>query len=244
MLDFGQLTFPDLDLAWILSAVLFVPYLGWGVYLLHKQLDENIEVSPAVEAVTLAAVGVFLLFQYHLMWVWLDASAWKFIPAVLGLIASAVVLYGHTAVRLGSALLVNAFMPSAERRTHEPEYASAEAQESHGDFDAAAETYQTVAALHPKDPTAAIRAGDTLMKAGRVEEAAGAFAHSLTLIDSPERSLPVTFRLADIYYRSLQEPEKARAVLESYLRRFPDAERAEAVRCRLDRMNGQSPSVR
>jgi predicted Zn-dependent protease len=191
----------------------------------------------------LCAVVLFVLFQYRLMWAWLDQATWKFIPAVLALLASAVVLYGHTAVRLGSALLVNAFMPSAERRTREPEYAVAESQESHGDFDAAADTYQAVASAHRADPTAAVRAGDSLMKAGRVEEAAEAFEESLALLDSPDRSLPVTFRLAEIYARSLNRPGDARRVLEEFLARFPDAERAPAVRGRLQRMDGPSSAT-
>ena len=56
-----------------------------------------------------------------------------------------------------------------------------------------------------------------------------------------ETALGVTNRVAEIYLRRLDQRDDAIRVLENYIETFPDAERTDSVRTRLDRIVESGP---
>jgi len=224
------------DPPWIVAGLLLIPYLVWGVYLLRLRLAEHVEIKPTVEIATVVAVIAYLGFQYFLLKTWLAPTPWKLLLATTALAISGAALYGHVVISLGSLLLVEMVMPAEVSAPQQPRYGAAEACERGGDFEGAAREYVAILRMFPKDATSALRAGDNLMKLDRFEEAVQHFEQGLALLESEERSLPVTNRLVEIYIRNLEQPEEARRVLGSFLDRFPQSERAEAVRARLQRI--------
>lgn len=231
------------DALWVVAGLLFIPYLVWGVYLLRHHLDEHIEVRPSIQVGTLIAVVVFFSLQYLLLKTWLGPTPWKLMLAVAGLVISAVALYGHLIISLGSHLLVDMVFPTGGLDMREPRYGAAEACERMGDFEGAVREYTAIARMFPKDPTSVLRAADNLVKLGKEEDSLPYFEQGLDLLDSPESCLPVANRIVEIYIRALHQPEQAEAVLESFLRRFPDSERAESVRNRLAQMRNGAGAV-
>lgn len=228
------------DPAWVVSGLFFIPYLVFGVYLLRLRLGEHQEVRPSIEVLILGILVVFYAFQYFLMRAWLGPTPLRFVLAVTALLISGAALYGHLVISLGSHLLVDVIMPSSSEPVHEPRYGAAEACERAGDFQGAVREYLAVSRMFPRDFKSALRAGDNLMKLDRPEEAASQFERALQLMASPEQSLPVAFRLVEIYAAHLGRSADARRVLESYLGKFPESARADTVRTRLDRLEKQT----
>ena len=232
---------PQYQITWFLSALLLIPYLLWGIYALRHTLLYKQEMRPRTEGITLVLLLLFFIFQHHLLKMWLYDSPLKYIAALMGLFASAVALYGPMAVSLSTHMLVDMMMPKGNYSVQVPQYSSGEAFERVGDYEGAVREYMTVARMFPKDPTAALRVGDNLAKAGDMDEAATWFERGLETLDSPEQSLSVTNRLFSMYSGQLAKPDKAREVLEKYLAKFPDAEYTESVRQRLNYLSEENP---
>lgn len=230
---FPNKTLVGFDPLWIVAGLLFIPYLVWGVYLLRQQLDDHIEIRPAVKVLTLVGVIFFFALQYMLLKVWLGPTPWKLILAVLGLLISAVALYGHLLISLGSYLLTDLILPSGGLDMREPRYGGAEARERVGDFEGALREYLTIARMFPKDPVSVLRAGDNLVKLDRPEEAVKCFERGLALLHSAEKSLPVVNRVVELYMRELHRPDKAIEVLDAFVEKYPDFERVESIRLRI-----------
>lgn len=226
------------DPPWVVTGLLFIPYLVWGVYLLRQRLDERSDTLPLVEALTLAAVAVFLGLQIHMLRVWMQHTPVQLVLSIIALAVSAVALYGHVAVSLVAHLFVEMMLPSGRHDASEPRYGDAESLERTGDFAGAARAYQAIGAAFPREPRPPLRAGDNLAKLGRYEEAAAEFERANRLLTQPEQSLRVTLRLVEIYTNRLQRPESAQRVLAYYVARHPNAERIDVVRQRLDRLRG------
>jgi tetratricopeptide (TPR) repeat protein len=231
------------DITWVISGLLFIPYLVWGVHLLRVQMSENREVPPHIAAFTLIAVAVFFFFQYFLMSMWMGPTPLKLVVSLIALFVSGAALYGHLIIGLLSSGLVDMMMPSDDRRDEVPSYGPAEALELNGDFEGAVREYRVVAQMFPKDATAVLRIGDNLLKLGRAEEAVPYLEDGMGLLSAPDRALSVAYRLTDIYLRTLERPEEARRVLREYLEMFPESERADSVRNRLDKIAGQGISA-
>jgi tetratricopeptide repeat protein len=216
-----------------LALLLLIPYVGWGVHLLRLRLRYHEEINPTIEVFTLLGVVVLLSFEFKVFGFWLRDLPVAHIFTILGLLVSAVALYGQSAVSLISMALVDLIMPTGPSSDSEPRFGPAEALERQGDYQGAVQEYMVIARLFPRDPRPPLRIADNLVKVGRSEEAARWFERALKRLTSPGKSLPVVNRLAEIYLRQLNRPEDAVRVLEAYLSRYPDAEYADAVRTRL-----------
>jgi tetratricopeptide (TPR) repeat protein len=222
-----------LELSWILSGLSLVPYLLWGVYCLDQQLRREEELDITAQALTLAALIPFYAFQYEMLKSSLVNSNLKFALAIIGLMMSGAALYGPLAASFVSHLVVESVMPSHRKYVHEPRFGPGEAMEEVGNYEAAAQEYMAVAKMFPKDPGAALRTADNLMKCGKLEEAAPWFEKTLDNMTSAKQSLAVTFRLFELYTRALNKPEAGLRILEKYVQRFPETEYVSAVRRRI-----------
>jgi len=225
-----------LDFPWLLSGVLFVAYLCWGVHCLRRRLSEHADDNFVQDGITLCGVLLFYIFEFYVLDEWMSNSPLRLLLAVFALFVSGGVLYGPTAVAFASHLVVDMVMPSREENTLEPQYGAGEACEQQGNFEQAVAEYMAVARMFPKDATAALRVGDNLTKIGQMAEATTWLERGLAQLEAPGRALTVTNRLFQIYQTDLEQPEKAREMLETYLARFPEAEYAESVQRRLERL--------
>ncbi|GMV93638.1 MAG: hypothetical protein AMXMBFR82_34160 [Candidatus Hydrogenedentota bacterium] len=237
MIDTDATTF---NFAWVLSGILLIPYLFWGIYLLRQRLVYHAELDRAVELFTIAALVFFFIFEFTLLKMYLGNSPVKLVFSTLGLVASALALYGPLLISFGSHLMVDLVMPSAEFDPSVPQYGAAAGCELRGDFEAAAREYATIARMFPKDSHAPLRAADNFMKNDELELALPYFLQGLKNVRSSSEALRVTNRLFEIYRRNLDDKAKAKSVLEEYLKRFPDAEYAGSVRNRLERLDSES----
>ncbi|HIJ66357.1 MAG TPA: hypothetical protein HPP77_10450 [Candidatus Hydrogenedentes bacterium] len=230
----------------VFSGLLFIPYIGWGVYTLRLRYRYHEDLPFALEGITVVAVIIFCVFEVQFMSAWMETNEVPFLFAILGLVVSGAALYGHMIVSMASQLLVDMVMPDDQRLANEPYYGPAEALERQGDYEGAAREYMVIARVFPKTPTAAIRAGDNLMKLGRPAEATPWFERALRYLDSPQHSLRIANRLFEVYYRDLEQPQEARRVLQNYLSKFPNAEYSDSVRRRLEDLESMlrgSPNV-
>jgi tetratricopeptide (TPR) repeat protein len=133
-------------------------------------------------------------------------------------------------------------MPKGQKRVQGPEYGPSEGLERNGLFEDAAQSYIAVARAFPKEATPALRAADNFMKIGDTEQAAEWFDKGLANITNAKQATPVAFRLFEIYSRMLHDDDSARAVLETFLERFPNAEQKASVEKRLNRLNRRDGS--
>jgi tetratricopeptide (TPR) repeat protein len=220
----------------VVSVVVLVPYVGWGIYMLRQHLHCPDDINPVVEIATVLALFLFYGLEMALLTLWLRRLPIQYLLAILGLMASGAALYGLTIISLFSRLVVDVLMPSGRAPVHEPRYAPAEALERRGDFEGAVKEYMVIARIFPRDSTTAIRIGDNLMKLNRPEEAAMWFERGLQSLDSPQKSLLVTNRLFEIYCRRLGRQEDAARVLEAYLQKYPSTDYVNSVRERLSQI--------
>ncbi len=227
-----------------ISIALLVPYLGWGIYTLRRRFRFHDEFNVVTEVVTLIAVGLWFASEIALMRQYMREQPALFIFAVLGLFVSGTALYGPMLTSLISHMIVDVIMPVDKSDPNQPRYGPGEALERQGDYEGAIGEYMVIARMFPKDPTAAVRIADNFTKIGQFINAAPWFERSLELLDSPEKSLPVINRLADICIQRLNQPERAAAAFEMFLSRYPDAEYASSVQQRLARLEeGEHPAV-
>ncbi len=222
------------DFRYILSVVLLIPFLGWGIYTLHVRFKRKEELHPLVEGATLVGVILFLAAEMALLRASLGHLTGFQVAAAIGLILAAGALYGHLVLSLLSHAFVGMFLPSGHNAPQTPKYGAAEALEQQGDYEGAVAEYEAVARTFPKDPKAALRIGDNLVRLGRAGEAAPWFERAFERMTSPEKCVSVVFRVFEIYQRQLEQPQDARRILERYLERFPDSKHAEAVQQKLD----------
>lgn len=223
------------DLTWILSGILLIPYLVWGIYLLRQRLLYNIELDRAIETFTVVFLILFFFFELTLMRMWLAGSPIKLVFAVLGLFVSALALYGPLMISFGSHLLIDLLMPTGRHDSSVPLYGAAEGFEERGDYEGAAREYMVLARKFPKDLRASLRAADNLAKLDMFEDAAPWFETAFSLAKTDEDALPIVNRLTDIYARRLEQPDDASEVLKEFLERFPQSAYAGSVKDRLNR---------
>lgn len=228
------------DFPSVLSVILLIPFLGWGIYTLHVRFKRKEELKFLVEGATLVGVILFLAVEMALLRASLGHLIGFQVAAALGLFLAAGALYGHIVLSLLSHAFVGMFWPSGHNTPQTPKYGAAEALEQQGDYEGAVAEYEAVARAFPKDPRAALRMGDNLARLGRPENAAPWFERAFERMTSPEKCVSVAFRLYEIYSRELEQPEQARRLLERYLERFPESKHAEAVQRKLDGLKTRS----
>jgi hypothetical protein len=221
----------------VLAGLILIPYLVWGVYVLVHELRDHERFPAAVEAITIAGLIVFFLFEMTLLRTWLGATPLWLFAASAGLFVSCAALYGPLLFSFVSHTLVDIVMPHGQKRIQGPEYGPAEGLERNGLFEDAAQTYAAISRAFPKDSTAPLRAADNFMKIGDTEQAADWFEVGLSNIATSKQALPIAFRLFEIYSRMLHNEKRARLVLEAIIARFPECEEIDSVHKRLHRLD-------
>ena len=223
-------------MAFFVSIVLLLLYLAWGVYTLRLRYQFHEELSISLEALTLGGVVLFYVFELFLFDAWMGHLPVLFVFGMLGLFVSGTALYGPMAISVASQLLVDMVTLTEETGVHVPCYTPAEALEKQGDYEGALQEYRVILRIFPRDTTATIRIAHNLARLDHNEEAAQWFEKGLSLVNDADTSLRLTNRLASIYSKELDRPADAVRVLEDFLERFPDAEYAESVRQRVERI--------
>lgn len=218
----------------VLTELLLLPYLGWGIYNLRRRYRYYDDISPALEASTLVCVTVYLYVQFAVLEIWLEQAPAYLIFAVLGLFVSAAALYGHMAVSLLSWIVVDFMLPNPEENADHPRMGPQEALERQDDYASALEGYLVLARIYPRNSEVAVRIANCLLRLDRGEDATGWLERALGNCGSAEEALPVVNRLCEVYERVLDRPEEARKALSDYLVRFPDAVDAGEVREHLE----------
>lgn len=230
------------DAPWILSGILFIPYLIWGVYTLQLRLARHHELPLNVQLITLGCVVLFYIFEYVLLKSWLGHTPLLFVLAMFALFLSGMALYGHILLAMGSGAFLDVMAPG-QKEVREPNYSAGEAREQNGDYEGAIREYLAVARQFPQDSKAALRVADNYMKLERHKEAAPWFEKGLAGTNGAHQSLPVTNRLYELYRYRLHKEEEAKRVLEMYLKKYPVSEYAPSVQARLDRLIAGIPST-
>jgi tetratricopeptide (TPR) repeat protein len=218
--------------AFILTEVLLVPYLGWGVYLLRRRLRFQDELSSIVEALTLLGVLLFCALEIAMFRVWLSTDSLGFLFALLGVMVSAAALYGHIAVSFLSKLIVNTFVPEDEGHGDRPRLGPAESLERQGDCEGALQEYLVLARIYPQAAIVHLRTAENLVRLGRFTEAPAWYARALKAAQGPEEALPVVYRLCELYEGELNQPQEVQPVLSGFIDRYPASYEAQLVRDR------------
>jgi hypothetical protein len=189
-------------LAFVLTVVLMIPFLAWGIYLLRERYLLHHELPFRIEVYSLLGVIGFLSIQLVLIRVWMgDVSAFYAFTA-LSLAAASTALYGPTLVSVASQEIVNLMHPPHDQRAEEPNFSLAEGLEARGDHAGALREYMVMARIFPKDSETAFRVGHVLIELERFDDAAASLERGLHQSADPERSLLATNRLSDLYGNS------------------------------------------
>lgn len=232
------------SLATFFSIGLLIPFFGWGIYVLRVQYRYHHELSMTTEFLSLGAVAVIIALEVLLLRSWMRDNDLQFIFSILGLFVSVAALYGPMMVSLFSHLFVEMVMPAHKDAISTPDFGPAEALERLGDYEGAVKECMIIARIFPKDPAAALRIADNLTKLERFDESTQWFERSLVHQEDPDRNLRATNRLVEIYTRRLDRVQEAQRVLMEYLERFPESERADNVRRRLEGLSPTQEAVR
>jgi tetratricopeptide (TPR) repeat protein len=220
-----------------LSLILLAIYLAWGVYTLRLRFVKHEELSFTTEAVTVALVLVFYVVELSLHRVYMQDSTLLYLGTGLALVVSGAALYGPMVVSLIARVFVDALHPVDAGEVQAPHYGPAEALERVGKYEGAVGEYRVIARIFPKDPEPLLRAAECWIELRELENATADFERAMRLLDDPERVQVVANRVADIYARDLDQPDRAEKVLTDFLTRFPDAEHRAGIERRLERLH-------
>lgn len=223
--------------AFIISTSLMVPFFAWGIYTLRARYVHHEEIPRNVEVATLGGVVLFCVLQFVLLGKWMGGLEIIYIFTVLSVLVSAAALFGPMFVSVASQTVVDFVHPYAEDQSHSPQFGPADALEKSGDLEGALHEYMILARVYPKHAETSLRTGNALAELGRYDEAAAALSRGMEMLDDPERALMIANRLSDIYVNQLDRKEDARNVLSEYIDSFPDGNRVESVRRKLERIS-------
>lgn len=222
--------------AFVVTVLLMIPFLAWGIYLLRERYLLHHELPFRIEVYSLLGVIGFLTVQLMLIRAWMgDVSAFYAFTA-LALAAASTALYGPTLVSVVSQEIVNLMHPPREEHVDAPNFSLAEGLEARGDHEGALREYMVTARIFPKDAETAFRVGHVLIELERFEEAAASLERGLHQSTDPERALLATNRLSDLYRERLGRVDDAARTLQAYLDHYGDSPRAELVIRKLERL--------
>ena len=229
----------------ILSLLLLIPYISWGVYTLRLRYQFNEELQPHFEWITLAAVGLFSTLEILMIRASMGHNVIPFLFAVLGVMAATAALYGPMLVSVASNLAVDMIHPEHKPDDDQPDYGPAEALENVGDWEGALKEYTVIARIYPKEPEPVIHMANMLVELANPHEAARMFERALNLMSDMERAWRCANRLSGIYERDLHDTPAAKRVLEEYLTKYPDNTVTDTVQKRINRLEGiKAPAIR
>lgn len=221
----------------VLASLLLIPYVGWGVYVLRRQLIHHDELPRPVQWATLLGVLGFHIIELMVIRVPMGSESGLYLLTTLALVMSTTALYGHLFVSMFSQLIVDLIHPSTDHPVDHADFSAAEALEEVGDYQGALNEYTVMARMFPRDPEPILKVAETHLELDQIEEAIRFFEMGLKKVEEPQRALGVTNRLFGIYNGIQQSKDDARDVLKRYLERFPDSEFSESVQNRLERLD-------
>lgn len=219
-----------------LSLILLVPFFGWGVYTLRMRYVLHDEPTHLTEALTIAGLVAFYVFEFAILWPWVNTSQILLLFAGLGLFVAGAALYGPILVSVIAALVVNFFMPVDRQDRDKPQLGPAETLEHRGDYEGALQEYLVIARIFPKDPVVSSRVAGAMMKLGRSLEAVTWFERTIELAQSEEQSLSAVNRLVEIFH-SMNRTEESKKVLERQAKRYPQGRRTDSVMRRISALD-------
>jgi tetratricopeptide (TPR) repeat protein len=215
------------------TALLMIPYIGWGIYMLSQRYRYHEEAGPLTEAITLLCVVMFMTLQIVLLNTWLSKNPLVFVFTLLGLIVSMAALYGHMAISFTSRLIVEAVTTSDEGVANAPRLGPVEALERERDHEGALQECLILARIYPREPSVHLHAAENLLQLDRPEEAVDALERALKYVDAPEKNLLVMNRLCEVFLHDLGDPGRAVAVMQRYLKRYPATPYAQSLEQRM-----------
>ncbi len=210
--------------------------MGWGIYILRLQFTFREELEAQFKWFTVAGVLIFLVTELFILRLWMGTSSGYYAFTTLALMLTTAALYGHLFVSIASQMAVDIIHPPDEHEPDVPDFSPAEALEQVGDYDGALKEYLVIGRIFPKDPDPVLRLAETYMHIDEKEKAAKYFERGLDLIAEPIRAQRVTNRLFGIYTRELEQPDKAKAILENFLQRYTGSEECAAIERRLKQL--------
>lgn len=227
-------------LSFVLSIALMAPFLAWGIYTLRERYLLHHDIPRALEIKTVIGLILFLSAQLVLLRIWIGSIEVFYAFALLGLLAASTALYGPVIISVLSQTIVDALHPVQEHAESEPHFGPAEALEGECDYDGALREYMVLARIFPKHAEPAFRVASVLCELERFDEAADSFERGIRLCMDAERALFATNRLADLYTNRMDCADRAIAILESYLDRFPEAGRQDLIQRRIARLRNNT----
>lgn len=227
---------PEDYVATIVSELLLVPYVAWGVYMLSQRYRYHYESGPVIEAVTLLGVLLFMAVEISLFKTWMQNNTVLYVFTLLGLMVSMGALYGHMAISFTSWLIVESISAGDDSDSDAPRMGPVEALERQRDFEGALNECLVIARIYPREAVVHLHMADNLLELKRPEEAAAALERALKYVAEPEKNLQVTNRLCEVLTRDLQAPERAEEALRQYARRYPNSGYQESIMERIGRL--------
>ena len=95
--------------------------------------------------------------------------------------------------------------------------------------------FQRYVAVAPDDPNAHDSYGEGLLTAGRIDEAVREYKRAIEL----DETFANSYFMLGTAYRQLNEPDKARLVLEEFLKLSPEGPQADQARQTLADIKGE-----
>ncbi len=221
--------------------VLLIPYVGWGIYLLRMRFHYREELPPLLEAVTLVAVGVALAIEIYFLNMWLQESVLQLVFAVLGLVTSAMALYGHLLISLLSRAIVGMMAPQEHIASDRPRLGPVEALERAGELDAALNEYRVLARIYPHDPSLPWRIAELLTQLSRETEALPWYERAMRRAHGAKAVARVVHRYCDVLLHKVQQPHLAADALTTFCERFPETPEAAQAYVRMAQLMAEAP---
>jgi len=225
------------------AALDLIPFIGWGIYTLHRRYRYHEEPSLLLQIITLACLVLFFATEVWLLRPVLHNNTVLFLFTVLGLLVATVALYGHIFIALASQLIVDMLVPGDDPAPDRPRLGPAEALERQRDYEGALEEYLVLARIFPHDPVVHSRIAEDLLRLSRPGESVAWFKRALRYTASAEHNLSLATRLCEVYEQFLGEPDGGVETLQAFLRSYPDTPEAETVRARLQQLGKESVSA-
>ena len=224
------------SLALVVSEVLLLPYIAWGIRLLIRKYRYHEDEPILLEAITLVCVLAFCVLQVFLLRTYLRDDFVSLIFAVLGLMVSVAALYGHVIISLASRGIVDMMAPDPHDAKDVPRLGPAESLERCEDFEGALQECLVLARIYPLDPTVQMHIAENMRRLSRFEESAVWFEKASRNSTNHDSRLHLSIRAVEVLQQDLQRTGDAVQVLERYLVNTPDTQYEISVREHIERL--------